>query len=49
MLRYYICRVFFDYNTLLSYSQNEQVDSYDEIKHPAILNEMQRLDMQKSA
>ncbi len=36
---------FFDYKTHLSYSQNEQVDSYDEIKHPAIRNAMQWLDM----
>lgn len=36
---------FFNYKTHLSYSQNEQVDSYDEIKHPAIRNAMQWLDM----
>ena len=36
---------FFDYKTHLSYSQNEQVDSYDEIKHPAIRNAMKWLDM----
>jgi len=36
---------FFDYKTHLSYSQNEQVNSYDEIKHPAIRNAMKWLDM----
>lgn len=36
---------FFDYKTHLSYSQNEQVNSYEEIKHPAIRNAMKWLDM----
>ena len=32
---------FFDYNTRLSYSQNEQVDTNDEVKYPTIRNAMQ--------
>ena len=36
---------FFDYKTHLSYSQNEQVNCYEEIKHPAIRNAMKWLDM----
>ncbi|HAK68595.1 MAG: GHMP kinase [Treponema sp.] len=38
---------FFDYKTHLTYSKTEQVNSYDEIVHPAIRNAMQWLDMHK--
>lgn len=36
---------FFDYNTHLTYSKEEKVNSSDEIQHPAIRNAMQWLDM----
>lgn len=36
---------FFDYKTHLTYSKEEKVNSYEEIKHPAIRNAMQWLDM----
>ena len=36
---------FFDYSTHLTYSQMEYVNSYEEIKHPAIRNAMKMLDM----
>ena len=36
---------FFDYSTHLTYSKMEYVNSYDEIKHPAIRNAMKMLDM----
>ncbi|MCR5290541.1 MAG: hypothetical protein K6E51_11150 [Treponema sp.] len=36
---------FFDYKTHLTYSKTEQVNSYEEIQHPAIRNAMQWLDM----
>ncbi len=38
---------FFDYRTHLTYSKEEKVNSIDEIKHPAIRNAMQWLDMHK--
>lgn len=38
---------FFDYKTHLTYSKEEKVNSYDEIKHPAIRNAMKWLDMHK--
>lgn len=36
---------FFDYKTHLTYSQMEFANSYEEIKHPAIRNAMQMMDM----
>lgn len=36
---------FFDYKTHLTYSQMEYVNSYEEIRHPAIRNAMKMLDM----
>ena len=36
---------FFDYKTHLTYSKEEKVNSYEEIRHPAIRNAMQWLDM----
>ncbi|MCR5763693.1 MAG: hypothetical protein K6G00_09970 [Treponema sp.] len=36
---------FFEYKTHLTYSKTEQVNSYDEIQHPAIRNAMKWLDM----
>lgn len=36
---------FFDYKTHLTYSKTEQVNTYQEIRHPAIRNAMQWLDM----
>lgn len=36
---------FFDYSSNLTYSQNERVNSVDEIQHPAIRNAMKMLDM----
>lgn len=36
---------FFDYKTHLTYSKTEEVNSYDEIQHPAIRNAMKWLDM----
>ncbi len=36
---------FFDYKTHLTYSQMEYVNSYDEIRHPAIREAMRMLDM----
>ena len=36
---------FFDYKTHLTYSKEEKVNSYAEIKHPAIRNAMEWLDM----
>ena len=36
---------FFDYSTELSYSKTERVTSIEDIKHPAIRNAMQMLDM----
>ncbi len=36
---------FFDYKTHLTYSKEEKVNSYEEIKHPAIRNAMEWLDM----
>lgn len=36
---------FFDYKTHLTYSKTEQVNSVEEIQHPAIRNAMQWLDM----
>lgn len=36
---------FFDYKTHLTYSRTEQVNSVDEIEHPAIRNAMKYLDM----
>ena len=36
---------YFDYRTHLTYSKTEQVNSYEEIRHPAIRNAMQWLDM----
>jgi len=36
---------FFDWSTHLSYSSQEYVNSYEEIKHPAIRNAMKMLDM----
>lgn len=38
---------FFDYRTHLTYSKEEKVNSIEEIKHPAIRNAMQWLDMHK--
>lgn len=38
---------FFDYKTHVTYSKEEKVNSYDEIKHPAIRNAMKWLDMHK--
>ena len=36
---------FFEYKTHLTYSKTEQVNSYEEIQHPAIRNAMKWLDM----
>ena len=36
---------FFEYRSHLTYSQNETVNRYDEISHPAIRNAMRMLDM----
>ena len=36
---------FFDWKTHLTYSKTEYVNSYDEIRHPAIRNAMRMLDM----
>ena len=38
---------FFDYRTHLTYSKEEKVNTIEEIKHPAIRNAMQWLDMHK--
>lgn len=38
---------FFDYRTHITYSKEEKVNSIEEIKHPAIRNAMQWLDMHK--
>lgn len=38
---------FFDYRTHLTYSKEEKVNSIEEIKHPAIRNAMQWLDMHR--
>ncbi len=38
---------FFDYNSHLTYSKVEYVNTYDEIMHPAIRNTMKYLDMHK--
>ncbi len=38
---------FFDYNSHLTYSKVEYVNTYDEIRHPAIRNTMKYLDMHK--
>ena len=38
---------FFDYRTHLTYSKEEKVNNIEEIKHPAIRNAMQWLDMHK--
>lgn len=45
MLMYVIFRVFFDYNTELTYSVTERVSNVDDIEHPAIRNAMKMLDM----
>ena len=38
---------FFDWKTHLTYSKQEYVNNYDEIKHPAIRNAMRMLDMRE--
>ena len=38
---------FFDYETHLTYSQMEYVNEYEEIRHPAIRNAMEMLDMHR--